>query len=114
MAKRFLEYKGYSGTVEYSLEDQVLFGKVVGIKGLLSYEGTTLKELAEDFRGVVDDYLRDCQAAGVEPQKSYKGSFNVRIDPELHRELANYAADHDESLNASVAEAVKKLVGELK
>jgi predicted HicB family RNase H-like nuclease len=37
-----LSYKNYNGTVEYSKEDGCLFGKVVGIKSLLSYEGDSI------------------------------------------------------------------------
>lgn len=68
--KKMLDYKGYHGTIEHSLEDQVLYGEVVGINGLLSYEGNTLKELEDDFRGVIDEYLEDCKAVGITPQGS--------------------------------------------
>ena len=108
--KKELSYKGYYGSVDYSLEDDVLYGKVIGIKGLLSYEGQTLDELKKDFQGVVDEYLADCEAQGIKPQKSYKGSFNVRITPELHMKAAAYAASQAESLNSLVEKAIKKYV----
>lgn len=101
-----LSYKNYNGTVEYSKEDNCLFGKVVGVKSLLSYEGDSLKELEENFRTVLNEYLEDCQKRNVEPEIPYKGSFNVRISPELHRNIALYAVEHDESLNAAVEEAI--------
>ena len=104
--KKELSYKGYYGSVEYSLEDDVLYGKVIGIKGLLSYEGQTLDELRKDFQGVIDEYLEDCKVQGIMPQKSYKGSFNVRITPELHMKAASQA----ESLNSLVEKAIKKYV----
>ncbi len=104
------EYKGYSGSVEYSSTDNVLFGKVVGIKGLISYEGDSVQKLKEDFENAVDEYLEVCFEAGVEPQKPYKGCFNVRVSPELHRILAQYSAAHDQSLNSTVEEAIKRLV----
>lgn len=109
-----LSYKGYYGTVEYSLKDDVLFGKVVGIKGLLSYEGLTIKELKQDFEEVVDEYIEDCQQAGKKPQKSYKGTFNVRITPALHERAANYAIDHHESLNNLVEKAIENYVDKKK
>ncbi|KRN44370.1 type II toxin-antitoxin system HicB family antitoxin [Limosilactobacillus ingluviei] len=105
---KLLEYKGYYGTVEFSLEDQVLYGKVIGINGLLSYEGETIKELEADFRDVIDEYLADCKANGVMPQKSYKGSFNVRIEPKLHHDLVMLAEQKGESLNQLVGEALKE------
>lgn len=110
MSQKLLSYKGYHGTVEYSLEDQVLFGKVIDINSLISYEGTTIAELEKDFHGAIDDYLRMCEEHHEKPEKAYTGRFNVRIDSELHRKLALYAANHHESLNASIKEAVKRLV----
>ncbi len=61
---KYLDYKGYSGTIEYSEEDGILFGKVLGIKGLISYEGETGKDLETDFKEAVDVYIADCKAAG--------------------------------------------------
>ena len=84
-----MEYKGYVGSVEFSEADRILFGKVQGIHSLISYEGTTVSELIEDFHGAVDDYLEHCLAEGVSPEKALKGSFNVRFkNPELHKQAA--------------------------
>lgn len=58
---------------------------------------------------MVDEYLEDCKAQRVKPQKSYKGSFNVRITPELHLKAANYVASKSESLNRLVEEAKKNM-----
>ena len=107
-----LSYKNYNGTVEYSKEDNCLFGKVVGIKSLLSYEGDSVKELEQDFKNVIDAYLEDCEERNIEPEQPYKGTFNVRISPELHRNIAVYAIEHGKSLNAVVEEAIGKMVVE--
>lgn len=64
-----LSYKKYNGTVEYSKEDGCLFGKVIGIRSLLSYEGNSLQELVQDFQNVIDDYLLDCKERNVEPEQ---------------------------------------------
>ena len=101
------EYKGYVGSVEFSESDQILFGKVQGIRSLISYEGTTVSELIEDFHGAVDDYLELCSAEGKLPEKAFKGSFNIRFkDPELHKKAAVYAYNHKVSLNSVVEESV--------
>ena len=50
-----LSYKNYNGTVEFSKEDNCLFGKVIGIKSLISYEGASVKELEQDFHNAVDE-----------------------------------------------------------
>lgn len=105
-----LSYKNYNGTVEYSKEDGCLFGKVIGIKSLLSYEGDSVKQLELDFQGVIDEYLADCMERNVEPERPYKGTFNVRISPELHRNIAVYAIEHGKSLNAAVEEAIGNMV----
>ncbi len=106
-----LSYKNYNGTVEYSREDNCLFGKVVGIKSLLSYEGDSVQELEQDFQNVIDEYLKDCEERNVQPEQSYKGTFNVRISSELHRSIAVYAIEHGKSLNAAVEEAIENMVG---
>lgn len=106
-----LSYKNYYGTVEYSKEDNCLFGKVVGIRSLLSYEGNSVNELEMDFQNVLDEYLEDCKERGIEPEHPYKGTFNVRISPELHRNIAIYALEHGKSLNAAVEEAIRKMIG---
>ncbi|MCD7745662.1 MAG: type II toxin-antitoxin system HicB family antitoxin [Lachnospiraceae bacterium] len=99
-------YKGYVGSVEFSEEDGVFFGKVMGIRALISYEGQTAKDLVDDFHYAVDDYFELCKAEGQTPEKAYKGSFNVRISPELHRNIAIYAAAHEISLNSFVEKAI--------
>lgn len=105
-----ISYKNYNGTVEFSKEDQCLYGKVVGIKSLLSYEGNSVQELQTDFQNVIDEYLNDCEERDVQPEQPYKGSFNVRIKPELHRNIALYAIEHGKSLNAVVEEAIEYMV----
>ena len=80
-----IQYKGYIGSVEFSEEDGLFYGKVMGIRSLISYEGETAKELIQDFHGAVDDYLELCEAEGRAPELAYKGSFNIRISPKLHK-----------------------------
>lgn len=105
-----LEYKGYYGTVEYSAKDNVLFGRVIGINGLISYEGDSVQSLKADFEEAVDDYLQTCAAEGVDPEMQYKGVFSVQIEPELHRSLAIFAAMHSMTLNTAVEDAVREFI----
>lgn len=63
-----LSYKNYTGTIEYSKEDSCFFGKVIGIKSILSYEGASIKELEQDFHNVVDEYVKNCKEWNVEPE----------------------------------------------
>lgn len=101
-----IEYRGYIGNIEFSEEDEVFYGKVQGIRSLISYEGENAKDLINDFHTAVDDYLELCASRGTEPEKAYKGTFNIRISPELHKNAAIYAAEHKISLNSVVETAL--------
>ena len=107
----YLKYKDYTGTVEYSAEDGCLFGKVQGLHGtLISYEGSSVDEIREDFEGAVDDYLVSCQERGIEPAKPYSGKLNLRMPSELHAAIAVAASSAgstiNEFINRSMADAV--------
>lgn len=105
-----MEYKNYVGSVEFSEEDGLFYGKVMGVRALISYEGTNTKELVADFHGAVDDYLALCKAEGKEPEKAYKGSFNVRVSPELHKQAVICAAAKQMTLNSFVENALRASV----
>ena len=94
-----MKYKDYIGSVEFSEEDQIFYGKVLGIHSLISYEGESAKELIQDFHEAVDDYLELCAGKWIEPEKAYKGSFNVRISPDLYRSIAIHAIQDGMTLN---------------
>lgn len=105
-----LKYKNYFTKIEYSAEDQVLYGKIEGIKDLVNFESEDLNGIEQAFHDAVDDYLVFCKELGQEPDKVYSGTFNVRINPELHRGIANMAIERDVSLNSIVEEAIEKYV----
>ena len=105
-----IEYKGYIGSVEFSKEDGIFFGKVMGIRSLISYEGENATELITDFHNTIDDYLEMCKSENKIPEVAYKGSFNVRISPELHRKLVVYATAHQISLNSYIEETLRNSV----
>lgn len=106
--KNTIEYKGYVGSVEFSEEDELFFGKVMGIRSLISYEGYNAAELVADFHGAVDDYLMMCEKGGKKPEVAYKGSLNVRLGGDLHKRAAIYAIANDQSLNSFIEEAVRE------
>ena len=108
-----LEYKGYTGSIEYSKDDKLLYGKVLGLRGLISYEGSTGPDLEIDFKTAIDDYLELCETNGIKADKPFKGSFNVRIPSELHREAAIKAAEQNMNLNSFVKEAISSSVSAL-
>ena len=105
-----MTYKGYIGSVNYSDKDQVFFGKIEGINGLVNFEGESVKELTEAFHEAVDDYLAYCQDEGIEPDKSYTGVLNVRLTPAIHRQIAMLAIQAGLSINAYIKEALEEKV----
>lgn len=106
------EYKGYHGSVEYSHEDGLLIGSVFGIRDSLHYHGTSLSEIEDSFHDCIDTYLEVCAKRGIQPDKEYKGSFNVRISPELHRDAALAAVKAGVSLNQFVQDALEAKVNQ--
>ena len=105
-----LKYKGFIGSVSYSENDKVFFGKIEGIEGLVNYEGESVDELTRAFQEAVEDYLAFCEAEGIKPEKSYSGSFNVRISPVTHRAIAKRAAEAGISINAFVKRVLMEAV----
>ncbi len=106
--KDMMKYKEYFGSVHYSDEDRTFFGKIEFIRALVSYEGTDVKTLRQAFEEAVDDYLDTCTEQGKEPEKPFKGTFNVRIGPELHQRVAMAAAQQGVTLNGFIADVLKR------
>ena len=105
-----LHYKGYSAKPEYSVEDKVFYGKILGIDDLVDFYSENSKSIETEFQKAVDDYLTFCAEIGKEPQKEYSGMFNVRIPPELHRKLSMAAQSEGVSLNKVVEQAISSYV----
>ncbi len=99
MSDKTFSYKGYLGSIEFSLDDNCLFGKILFIKDLINYEAETLNDLKKEFEIAVDDYLKVCKENGWNPDKSFSGTFNIRITPELHRKASEKAINNSQTLN---------------
>ena len=105
--KNTMEYKGYTGSVEYSDEDGIFFGKAQFIRASISYEGNDAESLRKDFHDGIDDYLAMCQEKNITPEQPFKGSFNVRVGRNLHRKLAIEAEQRGISLNSLIVECLE-------
>ncbi|MGO4320787.1 type II toxin-antitoxin system HicB family antitoxin [Pseudomonas sp. KB_12] len=103
-----LQHKGYVGSIEASTEDKCLFGRLLFIRALVSYEGQTVAELETAFREAVDDYLQTCQQLEQKPEIPCKGSFNVRIGHDLHLAAALAATRQNVSLNDLTRQALNE------
>ncbi len=107
MKKDYLEYKDFHGTVHFSNEDAVFFGKISGINDLITFEGSSVKELQKAFIEAVEDYISLCAKREIPVLKSMKGSFNVRISPDLHQKAAMVSSKQGVSLNQFVQKAIE-------
>ncbi|MBA4349431.1 MAG: toxin-antitoxin system HicB family antitoxin [Thermodesulfovibrio sp.] len=108
--KDVLTYKGFIGSVHFSAEDEIFYGKIEAINDLIMFEGKSVQELKKNFHEAVDDYLETCKALGREPNKPFKGGFNVRIAPEMHKKAIERATVLGISLNQLVQKAIEKEV----
>jgi predicted HicB family RNase H-like nuclease len=108
--KDMMKYKGYFGSVHYSDDDNLFYGKLEFIRALVSYDGTDVKNLRLAFEEAVDDYLQMCHKTDKEPEKPFKGSFNVRVGPNLHQRVALNALSKGITINKYINEVLEKAV----
>ncbi|WP_063332082.1 type II toxin-antitoxin system HicB family antitoxin [Marinomonas sp. TW1] len=106
MSKKYFEYKGYTGSIDFSIDDSVLFGKIEFINDLVNYEAATLEELKSEFILAVDDYLETCKEINKQPEKTMSGTFNVRVGENIHKKLAVLSFKEDKSINDLVKSAL--------
>jgi len=101
-----MEYNGYLGTVEYDAQAKIFHGDIINTRDVITFQGTTVDEIERAFKDSIDDYIAWCKEEGVEPEKPYSGKFNVRVSPELHRQVAVAAKKMRMSLNSFVEKAI--------
>ena len=104
---KMMEYNGYHAQIEYDAEDELFVGKVFGLADSLNFHGTSVSELEAMFHQSIDNYLQMCAETGKIPEREFKGSFNIRISPELHKEISLQAAQKGITLNQYVLKALE-------
>ena len=105
-----MEYKGYIGKVEIDEEVGILYGEVINVRDVITFEGTTVEEVQRAFRESVDDYLEFCAQRGESPEKPFSGKFVVRLPAELHRKAYIQAKLKDKSLNSWITEVLQSVL----
>jgi predicted HicB family RNase H-like nuclease len=105
-----LKYKGYTGTVEASIEDGCLHGKILFIDDIISYEGNNVAEIKSSFEESVERYLTYCNETGKPANKPYSGTFNVRVGSELHRKAVEVASHRGIKLNDFVTQSIQTAI----
>ena len=101
-----MEYKGYIGDVNFDSEAHLFHGEVINTRDVITFQGKSVDELEKAFLDSVEDYLEWCKEDGVSPEKPYSGKFNLRLSPELHKEVAITAKKMKISINKFVEKAV--------
>lgn len=109
MKANMMEYEGYLGSVIFDEDDEIFHGKLEYIKALVTYEAKNAKGLIKAFHDAVNAYLKMCARHNEQAEKPFKGSFNVRTGPELHRHLAMLAAQQGVSLNRFIVDTLGKV-----
>ena len=106
MMDSLMEYNGYHAKIEFDKEDQIFVGHIIGINDSVNFHGRSVDELTEAFQNAILNYLDYCKQIGKEPEREFKGSFNVRIKPEQHRKVALQAANEGITINQFVSRAI--------
>ncbi|WKZ43357.1 MAG: type II toxin-antitoxin system HicB family antitoxin [Anaerolineales bacterium] len=102
-----MEYKGYIGKVEIDDEAGILYGEVINVRDVITFEGTSVDEVQQAFQESVDDYLDFCAKRNEAPEKPFSGKFVVRLPAELHRKAFIQAKLADKSLNGWVTDVLQ-------
>ncbi len=105
-----MEYKGYIGKVEIDDELGILYGEVINVRDVITFEGTSVEEVQQAFHESVDDYLEFCTERGESPEKPFSGKFVLRLPEELHRQAYIQAKLKNKSLNSWVTEVLQSVL----
>jgi len=108
--KDILKYKNYTSAVHFDSENKILYGKIIGINDLVLFEGRSVNDLISAFQASVDDYLETCKELGKEPDKVYKGNFNVRVSSSIHSNIAKIAEKRGMKINTVAKKALDYLI----
>ncbi|MCF7800125.1 type II toxin-antitoxin system HicB family antitoxin [Candidatus Babeliales bacterium] len=102
-----MKYKGYLGEVTYDAQAKIFHGEVLGLKDVITFQGTTVKEIEKAFKDSIDDYVSWCKERGEEPEKTFSGNLRIRISPDLHAKLAQAALVQGVSLNSLIVDKLQ-------
>ena len=103
-----MKYKGYLGDVTFDDEAKLFHGEVLGLKDVITFQGTNVEEIEKAFHDSVDDYLVWCKESGEKPEKTFSGNLMIRIKPDLHAKLSREAIIKNQSLNTLIIEKLSK------
>ncbi len=94
-----LSYKGFTARIEFSADDNVFFGRLLGISDIVAFHGESVEELKDSMRETVDSHIEVCEKTGKKARKSYSGKVLFRLPDKLHAEIAEAATRRGKSIN---------------
>ena len=103
--------QGYIARVEYDERDDIFVGRVLGLRGIISFHGKTVAELRREFAAAIKDYLADCSEQAISPEKPASGKLLIRVPPEVHSRALIKAQAMGKSLNQAVRDYLEQLAG---
>ncbi len=107
-------YKGYTAELEIDVDAGVLDGVVIGLRDVIHFQGSTVREAEQAFHDSVDEYLEWCRELGEAPEKPYSGKVVIRMEPGLHRRLAQRSEQDGISINSLAIGAIEHLLSQAK
>ena len=105
-----MTFRGYTARVEYDERDNIFVGRILGLRSIISFHGQTVKQLRSEFEAAVKDYVADCEAQGLSPEKPASGKLLLRVPPEVHTKALVRAQASGKSLNQWATEALERAV----
>lgn len=105
-----MTYKGYVAKIEFDERDNIFIGRILGIRAIISFHGETVQQLRSEFELAVDDYLADCQARDISPEKPASGKLLLRVPPEVHSKALVISQAAGKSLNQWATEVLQRAV----
>ncbi|MDM7950058.1 type II toxin-antitoxin system HicB family antitoxin [Hydrogenophaga sp.] len=102
-----MQYQGYTARIEFDERDSIFVGRVLGLRSIISFHGDTVAQLRSEFEAAVDDFLQDCKAQGIKPEKPASGKLMLRVPPEVHGAAIVAAQASGKSLNQWATEVLQ-------
>jgi predicted HicB family RNase H-like nuclease len=113
MQMNVIEHKGYFARIEFDGSAGMFHGRVVGMRDVLDFYGSSVEELKRAFQETVEDYVAWCRQDGVKPEKSWHGKLTFRPSEELRHRLLIAAAVANKSVNEYMNEVLDKATREV-
>lgn len=105
-----MKYKGYEAQIEFDDDARIFHGEVIGLQDVVTFQGTCVEELENEFRASVDGYLRFCTEIGRAPEKPFSGKLPLRVSPDLHARIAAQAKRENTSINKWIGKTLDQAI----